>query len=318
MSDCFDSYDDERLIDDITPVPSTSNPIPGEKDPEAVGTASSRGGREIGSGIDDHGADLPAHLQLYGIRQALPVAEGEPDWDSGPPDSAEEYLRRVRWEALRCKQVVTADIDTSKFEDRRTGSIPLTPNIPSTPEHHQPTVRWLKRCLKDFHSLRATLHRMEEDEDGEIPYGVPIMVSSNSSSKDCRSNARDTVQDLKCLQEGTEPLLSNMSELDQVAVERILQTHIHDLVQAKGREVTELRALWLYALLAKIHTPLHPEVLAAVRALFRHCAERRVCVADGSQEERDMLPRLNLLIAVSGLYFGQDEEMAGVVDVENL
>ena len=35
-------------------------------------------------------------LRQYGIYRALPVY-GEPDFDSGPPTTAEEYLRRVRW-----------------------------------------------------------------------------------------------------------------------------------------------------------------------------------------------------------------------------
>lgn len=34
-------------------------------------------------------------LQQFGIYRALPV-HGEPDFASGPPTSAEEYLRRVR------------------------------------------------------------------------------------------------------------------------------------------------------------------------------------------------------------------------------
>lgn len=41
-------------------------------------------------------------LQQFGIYRALPV-HGEPDFSSGPPDSAEEYLRRVRCtESLLC------------------------------------------------------------------------------------------------------------------------------------------------------------------------------------------------------------------------
>jgi hypothetical protein len=32
----------------------------------------------------------------YGIHQCLPVDDQEPDFDSGEPTTAEEYLRRVR------------------------------------------------------------------------------------------------------------------------------------------------------------------------------------------------------------------------------
>ena len=40
-------------------------------------------------------------LRQYGIYRALPVY-GEPDFDSGPPTTAEEYLRRVRWARHAC------------------------------------------------------------------------------------------------------------------------------------------------------------------------------------------------------------------------
>ena len=39
--------------------------------------------------------DLDA--RAYGIFQQLPVDGQDPDFDSGSPQTAEEYLRRVRW-----------------------------------------------------------------------------------------------------------------------------------------------------------------------------------------------------------------------------
>lgn len=36
------------------------------------------------------------------------LVEGDPDFDNGPPADAEEYLRRVRWEANHCPKVVVA------------------------------------------------------------------------------------------------------------------------------------------------------------------------------------------------------------------
>lgn len=79
-----------------------------------------------------------------------------------------------------------------------------------------------------------------------------------------------------------------------------------------------LRAMWLYALLAKIHRPLHPEVLAAIRLLLRYCAEKRANLKEGSNDTAELLPRLNLLIAISGGYFGQDEQMAAMFDIDDL
>lgn len=34
--------------------------------------------------------------QAYGLYQQLPIRKGLPDYSTGPPQTAEEYLRRVR------------------------------------------------------------------------------------------------------------------------------------------------------------------------------------------------------------------------------
>ncbi len=48
---------------------------------------------------EDEDRDVALDLRQFGIYRALPVF-GEPDFDSGPPTTAEEYLRRVRCAAL--------------------------------------------------------------------------------------------------------------------------------------------------------------------------------------------------------------------------
>jgi len=58
-----------------------------------------QGGQEASDGEgwrDDEEDRETAHdLRSFGIYRALPVY-GEPDFASGPPTTAEEYLRRVR------------------------------------------------------------------------------------------------------------------------------------------------------------------------------------------------------------------------------
>ena len=34
--------------------------------------------------------------KAYGLHQQLPIKRGAPDYSAGPPQTAEEYLRRVR------------------------------------------------------------------------------------------------------------------------------------------------------------------------------------------------------------------------------
>ena len=45
---------------------------------------------------EDSSSDSEADRREFGIYQALPVDEGEPDWDAECLD-VQEYLRRVRW-----------------------------------------------------------------------------------------------------------------------------------------------------------------------------------------------------------------------------
>ena len=60
-------------------------------------------GRKGGCGGDEsYDSDGDDNEDAFRPKRALDVS-GDPDWSlSGPPLSAEEYLRRVRWEARRC------------------------------------------------------------------------------------------------------------------------------------------------------------------------------------------------------------------------
>jgi hypothetical protein len=44
----------------------------------------------------NYATDEELDKRQFGIYQALPVDDAEPDWESGEPASVEEYLRRVR------------------------------------------------------------------------------------------------------------------------------------------------------------------------------------------------------------------------------
>ena len=47
--------------------------------------------------LDDSEDDADVDARAYGIYKQLPVDGREPDFESGSPQTAEEYLRRVRW-----------------------------------------------------------------------------------------------------------------------------------------------------------------------------------------------------------------------------
>lgn len=67
----------------------------------------------------------------YGLQQALPfsiTSDYVPDL-SKPAGDAEEYLRRVHYEAKRCQQIVNSGIDPSKYDHKKTTVIPAFPRI---------------------------------------------------------------------------------------------------------------------------------------------------------------------------------------------
>jgi Survival motor neuron (SMN) interacting protein 1 (SIP1) len=49
--------------------------------------------------------------------------------------------------------------------------------------------------------------------------------------------------------------------------------------------------------------------MASLRSLLRHCARLRAKVTDANDP---LLSNLNIIIAITGGYFGQDETMAGI------
>lgn len=99
----------------------------------------------------------------------------------------------------------------------------------------------------------------------------------------------------------------------------VLQHQVDALLSDRPRDLSAERAAWLFALCARLEKPLLPGVAAALRALLRHCSDARDALQPA--ERPGALPRLNLLVAVAGGYFGQDELLCkrmGVPDFQEL
>jgi gem associated protein 2 len=96
----------------------------------------------------------------------------------------------------------------------------------------------------------------------------------------------------------------------QVAVVSLLLRHIEQL---DGTTLTLLRSQWLFALTAWLDKPVHAETAAALRQLLRRCCQLR---AGLQQYDDPTLPLLNILIAISGAYFCQDENYAGLIQCD--
>mmetsp|Transcript_7823 Transcript_7823/g.11689 ORF Transcript_7823/g.11689 Transcript_7823/m.11689 type:complete len:397 (+) Transcript_7823:1-1191(+) len=118
------------------------------------------------------------------------------------------------------------------------------------------------------------------------------------------------------------PSTSLMLQFDQVLTQRLLGYHIDWLpgVHQSSEEnsmITQLQSQWLYSLLTRLEKPLHSDMTARIRSLYRICCRRRfnltsVMKANRSNErheEEEELARLNVLISLCGYYFGQGENL---------
>ncbi|KAI8469388.1 MAG: survival motor neuron interacting protein 1-domain-containing protein [Monoraphidium minutum] len=110
-------------------------------------------------------------------------------------------------------------------------------------------------------------------------------------------------------------IVPTLMALDQVGVAALFSRHAQQLLDGSPPRLPLARAQWLFALAARLDKPLTPELAAALRGLLRHCAALRGRV---EAAEDPLLARLNVLIAVAGAYFGQDESMVAVIDSSEL
>lgn len=261
--------------------------------------------------------------KMFGIYQALPVPEGEPDWDSGPPETAEEYLRRVRWEAARCPQVVRSEPDPEKLRQlarRRPGAnddapppppvLPDIPDIPDAPAWARPSPDWLTGFLSDFASLRAQLAAAGTGGSGASPAPARLPDLRDVAAWDHLCFGRAAQRSMgPCDGQSVPPaILDAVLGMDQVCIEVLLQRHVEALAPLAALPFP--RGAWLFALAARIEKPLHADAGAAFRALLRKCATLRTS-ASGPADPA--LPQLNVLIAIAGAYFGQDENLSRLV-----
>lgn len=101
----------------------------------------------------------------------------------------------------------------------------------------------------------------------------------------------------------------------QVGVASVFNRHVQQLLDCHPPSLPLARAQWLFALAARLDKPLTADAAASFRALLRRCAALRAAVGGADDPA---LPRLNVLIAVAGAYFGQDEGLVQLVDASEL
>jgi hypothetical protein len=111
------------------------------------------------------------------------------------------------------------------------------------------------------------------------------------------------------------PSIPMLLQIDQVLTQRILQHLIDwlDTVETVNQQCFQ----WIYSLLSRIEKPLHRDMIASIRQLYRRCCELRAALKKPAEKHSGKengdtsfdqdLAMLNLIITITGYYFGQSE-----------
>ncbi|KAK7343234.1 hypothetical protein VNO77_11825 [Canavalia gladiata] len=283
------------------------------------------GGEDGCSIAEDCSEDDDSEDDYASIQRPAFLVEGEPNFDSGPPEDGWEYLRRVRWEADQIPKVKVAKLDSSRLNREQSVYMPKIPDIAKCPDHLLPLKQWEDVFHAEFSALRTNLScldgssaicsgnlqcvpssRLVVDDFGELS-GVTSRDDlicnhvSIGSTPSLENPLAKTSIDQTSISSPTPPSLSGILAMDSVARVSMLLKRISLLEPANT--ITRNDCMWLFALCATVDVPLDADTCAALRSLLRKCASVRA----GKTELDEEVVMLNILATISGRYFGQAE-----------
>ncbi|XP_010506079.1 PREDICTED: uncharacterized protein LOC104782760 isoform X1 [Camelina sativa] len=228
------------------------------------------------------------------LRPAFAV-DGEPDFDSGPPEDGLEYLRRVRWEAKRIPNVKVAEIDGSKYiQKEQSVYMPQIPEISKCPEHLLPVKEWEDLLLSDFSHLRLALLQTDNTCEDEV-------ISSSQSLDEVLMEIFKKRLNTESDESLGGVVVSEIEGMDSVTRVSKLRKQICLVEKESGLKSSDCK--WVLALCASVDTPLDADTCACLRALVRKCASLRALEVVDEQ----VITMANMLITIAGRYFGQME-----------
>ncbi|KAL8479614.1 hypothetical protein ACS0TY_026492 [Phlomoides rotata] len=258
------------------------------------------------------------------IQRPAFLVTGEPNFDSGPPQDGLEFLRRVRWEAARIPKIKVAKFNKTKEEQRP--YMPQIPGVMKCPENLLPLKEWEDSFLADFTELRQAFTQLDlQGSGGECSTNLQSvqehilnqMLESNTTfekfnsltstddSSPCETPTKLGTSDAKSDPNSPKidrPTLSKILKMDSAARTLMLKRRISSIENMSRLSHNE--SLWLFALCVAVDCPLNADTSASVRSLLRKCASLRAAKA----EVDDEVIILNILVTISGRYFGQLEK----------
>ncbi|KAK6146295.1 hypothetical protein DH2020_020164 [Rehmannia glutinosa] len=249
-----------------------------------------------------------------------------------------KLLRRIPpsqlWEAARVPKVTIAKVNKIK---EQSVYMPQVPDITKCPENLLPLKQWEDSFLADFselrlskeQNLRSIVDKITRDKSAFTKLDLEGS-SSKSSIKQQSVDVEDilnqmlesntfekfvslTSTDDCCPSESTVDSPENPSFLiDHPTLSKILKMNSAARTSMLKRRISSVEnmstmshddSLWLFALCAAVDCPLDADTSAALRSLLRKCASLRAA----KTEVDDEVVILNILVTISGRYFGQLE-----------
>eukprot|EP00188_Purpureofilum_apyrenoidigerum_P003684 Plantae.Rhodophyta-Purpureofilum_apyrenoidigerum.ctg391.p1 GENE.Plantae.Rhodophyta-Purpureofilum_apyrenoidigerum.ctg391~~Plantae.Rhodophyta-Purpureofilum_apyrenoidigerum.ctg391.p1 ORF type:complete len:259 (-),score=43.17 Plantae.Rhodophyta-Purpureofilum_apyrenoidigerum.ctg391:237-1013(-) len=255
---------------------------------------------DMDSSGDD--GDIPLMSKAFYVDDALPSFDG-------PPMSAEEYLRQVRWEASGISEVIIAPDREKRQRDSVGGSVPEMRRLSSPLPRPTSSVdcEFEKNLLEDFTLVRDLFensrHKIESvDQENFVSDILPGAADEQQWRRLCFSETS-----------GRSPLVSTVASMDQVTVASVLRYYDQwfnfDNPERDGClqyiKMTESghRAHWLFALLVALDKPLDGDTAASLRSLLRKFSGVRA-TASASLHKMDVSAS-KVFMAVLGGYFEQ-------------
>ncbi|KAM0848687.1 hypothetical protein ACQ4PT_054223 [Festuca glaucescens] len=220
-----------------------------------------------------------------GILKPAFAVDGEPDFESGEPLDGFEYLRRVRWEANQIPRVKVAKIDLGAARKEQTPYMPEIPDIPKCSPDLCASKEWEDSFITYFSETRLTFSELDSS-DGPSVSGAPKNSLKPGSSPEMQ----------------IDPTLTMIRSMDAVSRATTLQNYTN-MIQSYDT-LSRNDCLWLFALCIAVQPPLDAETCASLRSLLRKCAT----ILAEKKDMDDEVVMLNILMSISGRYFGQYEK----------
>mmetsp|Transcript_2406 Transcript_2406/g.4634 ORF Transcript_2406/g.4634 Transcript_2406/m.4634 type:complete len:234 (+) Transcript_2406:175-876(+) len=181
-----------------------------------------------------------------------------------PPETGEEHFARARLEAAALPEVIVADKETlelvSKIEEaqtiRQSGG---GRSLPGRDQTNSPSSTWRKQVELEFIASRHEIMRWTDrlvDGDVVLPELGFTPQKSDSSA-------------WKSLMDERPPSLRLIMELEPKACYKVLKDMIYRFEEDETKQFQQENCAWLYALLARLETPLGAGMDAHLRGLLR-------------------------------------------------